>query len=162
MIFRFFLLLLFFLPTATFANHHKSLAADDIEVMIQELSNWGRWGEDDQKGALNLITPAKRKEAASMVKDGISVSMARDVLKKIEPDNPRPFMHTMVGYGGQWNSDNYSVSYHGFAHSHMDALCHYLHDGKLYNGFSGKEITEAGAGKLDVRNAKEGIFTRAS
>jgi kynurenine formamidase len=70
-------------------------------------------------------------------------------------------MHTMVGFGEQWNSDNYSVSYHGFAHSHMDALCHYLHEGKLYNGFPASVVTEKGSGKLDVRNAKEGIFTRA-
>ena len=128
--------------------------------MSKELSNWGRWGADDQKGTLNLITPQKRKEAASLVTEGISVSTARDVLKTIAPDNPRPFMHTMVGFGEQWNSDNYSVSYHGFAHSHMDALCHYLHEGTMYNGFSGSEVTKTGAGKLDVRNAKEGIFTR--
>jgi hypothetical protein len=30
------------------------------------LSNWGRWGKDDQKGTLNLITPAKRKQAAAL------------------------------------------------------------------------------------------------
>lgn len=149
-----------FVPLLSSADHHKKLNADDIKDMAAELSNWGRWGADDQKGALNLITPAKRVEAAGLVKKGISVSLARDVIKTIEPDNPRPFMHTMVGYGKQWNSDNYSVSYHGFAHSHLDALCHYMHNGKLYNGFSADEVTENGAAKLDVRNAKEGIFTR--
>ncbi|MDA0348942.1 MAG: cyclase family protein [Verrucomicrobia bacterium] len=149
-----------FAPLALGANQHKSLTAKDIESMKKELSNWGRWGADDQKGALNLITPQTRKDAAALVTEGISVSTARDVIKTIAPDNPRPFMHTMVGFGEQWNSDNYSVSYHGFAHSHMDALCHYIDDGKLYNGFSANVVTEMGAGKLDIRNAKQGIFTR--
>ncbi|MCZ6675130.1 MAG: cyclase family protein [Verrucomicrobia bacterium] len=158
---RIIFLLLFLTSSATFADERDTLTAKDINAMIEELSNWGRWGVDDQKGALNLITPQKRKEAAALVKDGISVSLARDVLKKIAPDNPRPFMHTMVVFGEQWNSDNYSVSYHGFAHSHMDALCHYVHEGKLYNGFPASVVTEKGSAKLDVRNAKEGIFTRA-
>jgi hypothetical protein len=148
-------------PIFSSASHHQKLTADDIKKMASELSNWGRWGADDEKGALNLITPEQRVEAARLVKEGISVSLARDVIKTIEPDNPRPFMHTMVGFGEQWNSDNYSVAYHGFAHSHLDALCHYIHNGKLYNGFSSDVVTEKGAGKLDVRNAKEGIFTRA-
>lgn len=147
-------------PLSSGANHHRSLTADDIESMKKELSNWGRWGADDQKGALNLITPQTRIDAAKLVTEGISVSTARDVIKTIAPDNPRPFMHTMVGFGEQWNSDNYSVSYHGFAHSHMDALCHYIDEGMLYNGFSADVVTETGAGKLDIRNAKEGIFTR--
>ncbi len=158
---KFLLLPLALISSVSLASHHKSLDADDIEVMIEELSNWGRWGDQDQKGALNLITPAKRREAAALVTEGISVSLARDVIKTIEPDNPRPFMHTMVGYGEQWNSDNYSVAYHGFAHSHLDALCHYIHEGKFYNGFSSDVVTEAGADKLDVTNIKEGIFTRA-
>lgn len=156
------LFILLLLPApAALADYHKNLTAKDVEAMIGELSNWGRWGADDQKGAINLITPQKRKEAAALVKEGISVSLARDVLKKIEPDNPRPFIHTMVGLGPQWNSDNYSVAYHGFAHSHMDALCHYIHEGTLYNGISSGVVTETGAAKLDIRNIKEGVFTRA-
>ena len=48
------------------------------ESWKKDLSNWGRWGTDDQIGALNLITPAKRKEAAGLVKEGYSVSLASD------------------------------------------------------------------------------------
>lgn len=47
---------------------------DDVLKMMQSLSNWGRWGKDDQLGALNLITPEKRKEAAALVKEGLSIS----------------------------------------------------------------------------------------
>ena len=147
-------------PLLSQGDDHKQLDADDIKQMAADLSNWGRWGEDDQKGALNLITPAKRVAAAKLVTQGISVSLARDSIETIQPDNPRPFIHTMVGVGPQWNSDNYSVAYHGFAHSHIDALCHYVHNGRLYNGFPADSVTKLGAQFLDVRNMKEGIFTR--
>src|SRR6202011_3371751 len=44
---------------------------DELERWMKELSNWGRWGKDDQLGTVNLITPEKRKLAASLVKSGI-------------------------------------------------------------------------------------------
>jgi hypothetical protein len=45
---------------------------------MSELSNWGRWGKTDQIGAVHLITPAKRQEAAALVKEGYSISLAHD------------------------------------------------------------------------------------
>ena len=63
---------------------------------MKELSNWGRWGKTDQLGALNFITAEKRKDAAKLVKEGISVSLARDVEKQESIDNPYPFKHTML------------------------------------------------------------------
>ena len=50
-----------------------------FDTWMTELSNWGRWGADDQLGALNLITPAKRVAAARLVQTGRTVSMARDM-----------------------------------------------------------------------------------
>ena len=67
----------------------------DLERWRTELSNWGRWGPDDEIGTLNLITPEKRRSAAALVRSGVSVSLARDVLKEEAVDNPRPFVHTM-------------------------------------------------------------------
>src|SRR5579863_4924898 len=52
----------------------------DMEKWKVQLSNWGRWGKEDQKGTLNLITPEKRKEAAALVKDGTAISLAHDAL----------------------------------------------------------------------------------
>ena len=142
---------------------HKMTKAD-VERQIKELSNWGRWGKDDQLGALNLITPQKRIEAAKLVRNGVSVSMFRDVVKQEAPDNPSPFEHRMINFGrgtdGQWASDNYSVNYHGFAHTHMDSLCHLFYKGKMYNGFSREQVGPDGAEVLMIRNAKSGIFTR--
>ena len=124
-------------------DKHKMTKAD-VERQVKELSNWGRWGKDDQLGALNLITPEKRVQAAQLVKKGISVSLARDVEKDKALDNPSPFKHEMLLFGrgtdSQWASDNFSVDYHGFAHTHMDSLCHLFYEGKLYNGFTRERV----------------------
>src|SRR6476660_3562464 len=58
------------------AQAQPKLTKADIDRMMTELSNWGRWGKEDQLGAINLITPAKRKQAASLVREGVSVSLA--------------------------------------------------------------------------------------
>ena len=52
-----------------------------------ELSNWDRWGEDDEMGALNLITPAKRRRAADLVEEAFSVSLAADLDTEESVDN---------------------------------------------------------------------------
>lgn len=146
------------------SQNEEPLTQSDILAMVEELSNWGRWGADDQLGAINLITPQKRREAAQLVRLGISVSLSRDVETEPAADNPNPFEHKMLSDGqnlhAQWCSDNYSVSYHGFAHSHIDSLCHYVHEQTLYNGISAKVVTPEGAKKLDVHNLKNGVFTR--
>lgn len=144
-------------------DRHKMTKAD-VERQVDELSNWGRWGKDDQLGALNLITPEKRVQAAQLVKKGIPVSLARDVEKEQALDNPSAFKHEMVMFGrgsqGPWATDKFSVDYHGFAHTHMDSLCHLFYKGKLYNGFSRDRVGPQGAEVLQIGNVKQGIFTR--
>ena len=146
------------------AQSSRKVTKEMVDAWMTELSNWGRWGKDDQLGAINLITPAKRMQAAALVKKGISVSLARDTEKEEAPDNPRPFVHEMLRTGldkpGGSSSDRYSVAYHGYAHTHMDSTCHKFYNGKMYNGFSQEEVTDKGAGKLAVLNFKNGIFTR--
>jgi len=135
-----------------------------VEQWMTELSNWGRWGAEDQLGALNLITPAKRREAAALVREGFSVSLARTMEKEKADDNPQPLGHEMRIRRGEDGSgasmDIYTISYHGFAHTHLDSLAHIFHDGRMFNGFSDQEVTEAGAGKLGIDQVKAGVFTR--
>jgi len=147
------------------AQSPRKVTAADVDRWNTELSNWGRWGKEDQLGALNLITPAKRKEAAALVKEGFSVSMAHDVETGKAQDNDSPFGHEMNNTGanplqGTYTMDTYTVSYHGWAHTHMDALCHFSYKGKMFNGFALSEVTKQGAGKLAILNEKNGIFTR--
>ncbi len=158
------LILSVLLSTTASAQSKHEMTKKDVEKLVKDLSNWGRWGKDDQLGTLNLITPAKRKQAAKLVREGITVSLARNVETEKASDNPNPFIQTMLATGEkpetQWAVDNFSVSYHGYAHTHMDALCHLFHNGKMYNGFSMKEVTASGAQKLSILNIKGGIFTR--
>lgn len=146
------------------AQGPRPMSRAEFDKLYEEVSNWGRWGEQDQLGTLNLITPQSRKDAALLVKKGISVSLARVAAEKETADNPNPFQQTMLRTGNepgnQWAVDNYSVSYHGFAHTHMDSLCHLVYRGKLYNGFAKEEITAQGTNKLSIHNVQNGIFAR--
>ncbi|MFT4555889.1 MAG: hypothetical protein ACI92S_001225, partial [Planctomycetaceae bacterium] len=81
------------------AQEPKAMTSQDVEHLVKELSNWGRWGKDDQLGTLNLITPEKRQEAAKLVKRGVSVSLARNAETTEAADNPKPFGHTMLAFG---------------------------------------------------------------
>src|SRR5207248_360954 len=128
------------------AQSPRKLTKADIDRWMTELSNWGRWGKDDQMGAINLITPAKRKQAAALVRSGVSVSLSRTAETEKAPDNSSPFVHLMTATGdapsgGSYCLDSYSVSYHGWAHTHMDSICHMFYQGKMYNGFSQQEVT---------------------
>jgi kynurenine formamidase len=137
----------------------------DFERWMKELSNWGRWGKTDELGALNLITPEKRRQAAKLVREGVAVSLSHQAEKEKSADNSRPFLHEMLSSGStpntQSHSDSFTVAHHGLAHTHMDALCHFFYDGRMYNGFTREEVTEKGAARLSVYNARNGIFTRA-
>jgi kynurenine formamidase len=143
-----------------------TLTKADVDRWMSELSNWGRWGKDDQSGTVNLITPAKRRAAAGLVTEGFSVSLSRDADIVKAEDNSSPWSHIMTATGehpeaGQFDLDTYSVSYHGYGTTHMDSLCHMFYKGHMFNGFPQSAITKQGAGKLDVTHYKNGIFTRA-
>lgn len=131
----------------------KQLTKADIESMMKELSNWGRWGKDDQKGTVNLITPEVRREAAALVKDGVSVSLSHntDATYHVKMSPP---------VDGQFNMDEQSVFFHGTAHTHFDALSHVFYEGKMYNGFPESSVKATGAEKLAVTAYGDGLFTR--
>src|SRR5215467_11234297 len=132
-----------------------------FDELFKQVSNWGRWGKNDQLGTLNLITPERKREAAKLVREGVSVSLARDLNTEKSIDNPDPFRDTMnLGVDGKFNMDTYTVNFHGFAFSHFDALSHTYYEGHLYNGFRDIDVTAAGAKYLDAAAYRDGIFTR--
>ncbi len=153
------------LTVAAFAQTSHKVTEADFHRWMQELSNWGRWGKDDQRGTANLITPAKVKQAASLVKQGITVSLEHPLLTEQAPDNSSPLEHTMTATGANpvadaYAMDRYAIAYHGYAHTHMDALGHAFQDGKMYNGYPQSSVTEAGAAKNDITAFQSGIVTR--
>jgi kynurenine formamidase len=143
-----------------------TLTLADIERMLTEISNWGRWGKDDQMGTVNLITPAHRRHAASLVREGLSVSLAHNQETMPSLDNAQPLIRVMNTIAGSdepkfsLSTDTYTMNYHGYFYSHMDALCHFAHGRRLYNGTPSGTTTSAGASKLDITAFKDGIVTR--
>ena len=130
----------------------------EYERWKTDLSNWGRWGKDDQIGALNLITPSKRNQAAGLVKEGVSVSLAADVDTVKAVDNPNPYELTMLTIG----TDRIGVSYHGIAHTHLDSMAHINFKGVFYNGYTPdpETVLKQGHARNSIHNLKNGVFTR--
>lgn len=137
----------------------NNMPKEELVRLEKDLSNWGRWGQNDEIGTLNLITPAKRKQAAALVKEGFSVSLATDGNTTQEIDNPRPIVINRTGVG----SDTFEISYHGWAVTHLDALSHQYDDqGHGYNNYTPVEadVLKEGHGKNSILTVKNGIFTR--
>jgi kynurenine formamidase len=137
------------------------LSAAEVGTFHQTLSNWGRWGARDQLGALNLITPAKRTAAAALVRSGRTVSCARPLPTEASADNPNPVVHLMSGTATEnYGADYVALAPHGFATSHIDALCHIFNDGKLYNGYPTDSVTAHGALELGIHELHDGVVSR--
>jgi kynurenine formamidase len=138
---------------------------DEMLAFLRERRNWGRWGEDDQRGAINLITAEKRVAAAQLVRSGRTVSLSRDVPVTPGPGNPNPAQHWLRWAqregGGGGVVDYYGYVYHGYLMTHIDALCHVWHDDGLWNGRDPEgEITSNGVRWGGIEHWRDGIVTR--
>lgn len=143
----------------------RRLTAADVEAIFDATKNWGRWGPDDQRGALNLISAEKRRQAAALVREGLTVSAALPLATQPGPHNPTPVTHLMVRDGDAEPhpivaADYFAIAPHGMANTHLDALCHIFHRGTMYNGFPASEVTAAGAAKNSIEAGEQGIVSR--
>ena len=136
----------------------------------EELSNWGRWGPDDQRGALNLITPEKTVQAAALVRAGETVSLQHFVRKERAMDSQSfgPYEHWMsrvdpVTGEPTFALDEIQFSLHDGMLSHIDALCHYRTeiDGRyvIFNGYD-QNLTVNGCEDLAVDRMGASYVTR--
>ena len=149
---------------------------DEAQVLdwMESLSNWGRWGEDDQLGCLNLITQKKRIQAAALVQDGIPVSCARPISTDMNADVTFQVQRFMVDSGEGRMEDSPERQYtrrgaaefigmvfHGQSITHIDAMSHYSWKGNLYNGKPANLITSRqGAQTHSIEAAYSGIITK--
>ena len=143
------------------------LTSEQVKAMFEKHSNWGRWGKDDQRGALNFITDEKRARAAKLALSGETVSMSLPLATLPAPDNPTPVTHLMVQAGSDalntplpYSGDYFAIAPHGLANTHLDALCHVFWQGKMYNGFDASEVGSHGARKCAIDVARNGIVSR--
>src|SRR5215470_16273733 len=135
-----------------------------FEAWQTELSNWGRWGKDDQLGTLNLITPAKRRAALALVKEGVPISLSTNTFFEKTADTPCPAEWAMTTATDTGATDR--VAYpciHGAAATHIDSLAHTFFRGKMWNGYDATKLVtkEKGAERNSVLPMKNGIVTRA-
>jgi kynurenine formamidase len=138
---------------------------DEVISWFDSLSNWGRWGPDDELGTLNLITPEVRKKAVATVTEGLTVSCSWDV-----PTGPIGFERTVTAVDltadsrGRigWSLEQITGwAFHGYAITHLDALCHIFWDGHMYNGRATDLVSDAkGAQQLAITDAGGGMVTR--
>ena len=138
-----------------------------FRALYAQLRSQLPWGPDDRRGALNYITPAAILGASGEVRLGRTVSLAGQIAHQPSADNPDPAQHQMLGPLGAeagpglaFSMDRIAMNIHGDADSHIDALCHVIFDGELYNGVPAGTVTAAGAAELSVAVAAEGIVSR--
>ena len=139
----------------------------EFRAVYDQLSSQLPGGPDDRRGALNYITPAEVLTALAEPTLGRTVSLAAPVENWPAPDNPDPAEHRMkepfgagVGKGLSFSLDRIAMNIHGNADSHVDALCHVVFDGELYNGLAADTVTEKGAAELSIAVAADGIVGR--
>ncbi|HYD48447.1 MAG TPA: cyclase family protein [Terriglobales bacterium] len=134
------------------------------------VSNWGRWGAEDQRGTVNFITPEKIRQGAACVRRGQVFSLGLN----FGADGPQ------IGQGGRVNPQHLMTATDGLVYptspfrycddvvvmglqcaTQWDSLAHVHYDGQLYNGFPAASITPAGASKNSITAQAAGIAGRA-
>lgn len=122
------------------------------------LSNWGRWGDADQRGTLNLLTAEHVIAAARLVKQGkvYSLAIPLDTTGPIAPSRNSLWHRTTVTArpAPAMSSVDDVIVMHTHGTTHVDALCHVFFDNQMYNGYPvDRSIAPTtGAAKNGVQN----------
>jgi len=136
---------------------------EELDALFDEVNNAGRWGDDDELGTLNYITPESRIAAAALVCEGRAMSLGRDLDTIQSPNNPQPVRHSMC-YQSHYPIgcvDAIVVDTHGFAITHLDAVAHVYRGEDVYNGRRAAEVAlPSGLAFGDIMAQKDGMFTR--
>jgi len=142
----------------------------DLDAMYEELKNWGRWGADDQRGALNHLTDARRAAAVDLVRTGACVSLSHDLATEPQPEHPHPVQHHMLASGDARDSngipgyeaarDHLALDVHGLLTTHVDALSHMFVRGQMYGGRPASEVRSDGAVSNTVLSMADGVIGR--
>ena len=151
------------------------ITADTVREWGRRYSNWGRWGPDDELGALNLITPERVLAATALPRRGqvISCGLNFDRHGPQSGDGPRHNpIHVMLADGGDVLAGAQDGIPGGFRYAddsvtmplqcgtQWDALSHVFYDGKMYNDRDISLVTSRGARKNGIEAAKNGVVGR--
>ncbi len=144
------------------------VSAQEFAALFEDLRNWGRWGPDDQRGTLHLLTPARLIAATRLVNEGRTVTLSLPLNTDRAIHNPVPADHhmTLVGEAApaseplHFNKDYIGLDYHNDGHTHIDALSHVAYDGSLYNDRPDDAVTEDGATIYSIEVLRNGLVGR--
>ena len=151
------------------------ITADRVRDWGRRYSNWGRWGEEDELGALNFITPERVLEATRLPRTGQIISCALNFDHKGPQSGSGPRhnpIHTMLMDGGDALAGAQDGIPGGFQYAddaitmplqcgtQWDALAHVFYDGKMYNGRDIELVTSRGARKNSIEALKNGVVGR--
>jgi kynurenine formamidase len=148
------------------SESHTLITDDELPAVFEAVSNWGRWGADDERGTVNLITPDVTARAKAAIQEGAVVGFGSIDLSGTLASADPPTRHVMLNHGenashGYASATDYvGIDYHGVHTSHFDALCHVFYDGKMYNGRPASLVRATGAESNDVAAYRDGIATR--
>jgi kynurenine formamidase len=152
------------------ARDYEVPATDTLDRMYEDLRNWGRWGPDDERGALNHITDDHRRRAAALVVEGESVSLAHDLATEPLPEHPNPVQHHMLASGDARDAngipgyeaarDYLALDLHGLSTTHVDALSHMFVRGEMFGGRPASEVRSDGARANTVLSMADGVVGR--
>jgi kynurenine formamidase len=159
------------LPHAASAQDVRPMARAEFEALLTRVNNAGRWGDQDERGTLNLITPDVRRAAALEVQTGITVSLAREMVHG-EPEGHGfgPIAVDLIVVSDSilgpsdgsvvWAAEQTSLFYHGWSYTHVDALTHMAYQGRGYNNAPSAHAPPAGQTRNSVAAMRDGILAR--
>jgi kynurenine formamidase len=144
------------------------VSADGFAALFRQVTNWARWGEGDERGALHHLTPEHVVAATRLVRNGLSVTLSRPLATEAAVSNPEPAEHHMtlltdtdIGSGSlRFAKDYVGADYHNDGHTHIDALCHVAYDGSLYNGRPQTSVDADGATADSIEVLENGLVGR--
>lgn len=144
------------------------VSADEFSALFEKLRTWGRWGPEDERGALNVLTPERVAAATGLAREGITTTLSLPLNTHLAQHNPNPADHHMTALGAaagaadgtHFNKDYVGADYHNDGHTHIDALSHVAYDGSLYNGKPEAAVTEGGAHSDSIAVLKNGLVGR--
>lgn len=138
----------------------------ELAELAAKVSNWGRWGDADELGTLNLVDDAARLRAAACVRTGRAFSLAL----KLDQNGPQMGgvpgrvnpLHAMVAINQSYTGDPSDVCFNDDiatlglqSCTHWDALSHVSYDGKLYNGHPATSVTaDRGATRCGIHRVR--------
>ena len=145
----------------------------DVDKAFHELSNWSRWGEDDQLGTINLATPERIIEASKLIRKGRTFGLGLSLKEPIQTGlyggrwNP---IHSMLatgtdvkagiqeGSGLQYADDAINMPCQGS--TQWDSIAHIFYEGKMFNGYDASNVTTTGAKKNGIENYRDRMVGR--